>query len=101
MREDQAFHENYEKLVEYKRAFGHCNIPAKYRRDRPLGRWAGKMRVLRASDELDVDRLKALSDIQFGWEIDASSEAQDSIGGSHDSDDSESSSDDDYDQSSD
>ena len=69
MREDEAFHENYEKVVAFKRAFGHCNIPAKYRRDRPLGRWAAKMRVLRAADELDIDRLKALNDIDFGWEL--------------------------------
>lgn len=98
MREDEAFHENYEKLVEYKRAFGHCSIPAKYRRDRPLGRWAAKMRVLRASDELDADRLKALNDIDFGWEIDVSSGAQDSAGGSQDSDDSDNSSDEESDQ---
>lgn len=79
MREDEAFHENYDKLVTYKQTFGHCNIPAKYRRDRPLGRWANKMRVLRAAGELDIDRLKALNDIEFGWETGISEDAGDAV----------------------
>ena len=46
---------------------GHCNVPNKYRRDRPLGRWAAKMRDLYCYDQLDTDRRKALSDIGFVW----------------------------------
>jgi Helicase associated domain len=70
MRDDEAFHENYDKLVAFKKAKGHCGIPNKYRRDRPLGRWAAKMRDLRAMEELDADRLKALNDIGFVWKLD-------------------------------
>lgn len=68
MRDDEAFHENYEKLLSFKKARGHCNVPNKYRRDRPLGRWAAKMRDLYLYDQLDADRRKALNDIGFVWE---------------------------------
>ena len=73
MRDDEAFHENYEKLVAFKAARGHCSVPNKYRRDRPLGRWAAKMRELYATDQLDADRLKALNDIGFVWTLEPSS----------------------------
>ena len=46
---------------------GHCNVPNKFRRDRPLGRWAAKMREIYSCDELDADRKKALNDIGFVW----------------------------------
>lgn len=42
-------------------------VPNKYRRDRPLGRWAAKMRDLYCYDQLDADRRKALTDIGFVW----------------------------------
>jgi Helicase associated domain len=69
MRDDEAFHENYEKLAAFKKAKGHCGIPNKYRRDRPLGRWAAKMRDLYSMEQLDADRLKALNDIGFAWKL--------------------------------
>jgi cobalamin biosynthesis protein CobT len=69
MRDDEAFHENYEKLVAFKKTKGHCGIPNKYRRDRPLGRWAAKMRDLYATEQLDADRRKALNDIGFAWKL--------------------------------
>ena len=67
MRDDEAFHENYEKLLAFKEARGDANIPNKYRRDRPFGRWAAKMRELYALDQLDADRKKALNDVGFVW----------------------------------
>jgi hypothetical protein len=69
MRDDEAFHENYEKLAAFKKAKGHCNIPTRYRPDWSLGRWAAKMRDLYATEQLDADRLKALSDIGFAWKL--------------------------------
>lgn len=84
MRDDEAFHENYEKLQAFKKEKGHCNIPNKYRRDRPLGRWAAKMRDLYHFDQLDADRKKALSDINFVWKppLVESSEADKEMSGS-------------------
>ncbi|CAB9508973.1 helicase [Seminavis robusta] len=81
MRDDEAFHENYEKLVAFKTVKGHCNIPNKYRRDRPLGRWASKMRDLYAADQLDADRKKALNDIGFAWKLDGSGKKDGADGG--------------------
>lgn len=99
MREDEAFHENYEKLVEYKRAHGHCNVPSKYRKDRPLGRWAAKMRELYACEELDADRLKALNGIVFVWKSVASGGGHGSAEGSQSSDTESDSDDEESDQS--
>ena len=87
MREDEAFHENYEKLVEYKCIQGHCNVPSKYRRDRSLGRWAAKMRELHACQELDADRLKALNDIGFVWNVSPSPMEDDDSDSDNDSND--------------
>jgi 4-hydroxybenzoate polyprenyltransferase len=33
------WHQQYEKLVEFKRKNGHCSVPIRYGHDKALGRW--------------------------------------------------------------
>jgi hypothetical protein len=33
------WNKQYEKLVEFKRKTGHCNVPTKYEKDKSLGAW--------------------------------------------------------------
>jgi hypothetical protein len=38
--DDKLWHQQYEKLVEFKRKTGHCIVPSKYKKDKSLGQWS-------------------------------------------------------------
>ena len=45
---DKRWHQQYEKLVEFKRKNGHCIVPFRYEQDKPLGQWVSKQRASHA-----------------------------------------------------
>jgi hypothetical protein len=56
---------NYQKLVEYKKRFGHCNVPIKWKEDGSLGRWVFKNR--KNQDKLSLDKYNKLNELGFNW----------------------------------
>jgi hypothetical protein len=82
------FDEMFNKLVEFKRKNGHCNIPNRYKEDRRLGKWVSKLREKRGeldkkeeeyetsnsrgkvtSRTLTKERIEQLDEIGFTWRI--------------------------------
>jgi len=63
---------NYEKLVQYKKEHGDCNIPRTYQKDRKLANWIWiqrqKKRGKSAYSPLTEDQLKSLNKIGFVWD---------------------------------
>jgi hypothetical protein len=61
----------YQRLIDYKRINGHCNIPKEWEEDRPLARWVGSQRVLFKKGLLSDDRIRQLEKLQFLFSIHA------------------------------
>jgi hypothetical protein len=65
--DDKLWHQQYKKLVEFKRKTGHCKVPRQYEQDKSLGRWVATQRTFHKDDKLRLDRKKLLDDIGFAW----------------------------------
>lgn len=59
-----SWEESFSKLQEFKKKFGHCNVPSRYPADVPLGRYVEKIRGGKYTPE-QYERLVALG---FDWE---------------------------------
>jgi hypothetical protein len=64
---DKLWHQQYEKLVEFKRKKGHCLVPRKYELDKSLGMWVSKQRSLHCHNTIRLDREGLLDEIEFVW----------------------------------
>jgi hypothetical protein len=67
---DKRWHQQHEKLLEYKRINGNCMVPYKYEQDRSLGRWVGKQRKCHKNDVMKQDRKDLLDELGFVWTVD-------------------------------
>ncbi|HPI19375.1 MAG TPA: helicase associated domain-containing protein [Candidatus Kapabacteria bacterium] len=56
---------NYNKLVEYKNKYGHCNIPRNDKHYAKLCKWISGMRYHK--ERLTVKKIKMLDEIGFNW----------------------------------
>ena len=72
-----TFEERCEELIEFKDEFGHCNVPAKYSANIPLGWWCHKTRYNYNQKRhgkptlinISQDQIKCLEEIGFQWKI--------------------------------
>jgi hypothetical protein len=64
---DKLWHQQYEKLVEFKRRNGHCTVPFKYQEDKSLGQWVQTQRICQSNNKLGIDRKERLDEIGFAW----------------------------------
>jgi hypothetical protein len=60
-----SWHQQYEKLVEFKRKNGHCLVPTRYQKDMALGAWVGRQRQFRVNSKLRQDQKGLLDEIGF------------------------------------
>jgi hypothetical protein len=67
---DAPWHQQYEKLVEFKRNNGHCLVPQKYQEDASLGIWVSQQRQVNTNKEVRPDRKALLDKIGFAWKVD-------------------------------
>lgn len=58
----------FEKLIEYKQQFGHCNVPQNYN-DRQLARWVTDQRGFYQNNSMPEYRIKLLEEIGFEWRL--------------------------------
>ena len=71
--------QRYDELIAFKQQHGHCNVPAKYAQNKPLGRWVSTQRtqykLLRQGKQysLTAERQAALEKIGFEWGLHESS----------------------------
>jgi hypothetical protein len=66
----KLWHQQYEKLVEYKRKNGHCKVPTKYKDDKSLGLWVSNQRARHANNKMLLDRKELLDALEFVWKAD-------------------------------
>jgi uncharacterized protein YbgA (DUF1722 family) len=68
--DDKLWHEQYQKLVEFKRKTGHCIVPSKYEQDKSLGKWVGNQQQRHAKNKMRPHRSELLDRIGFAWKYD-------------------------------
>jgi hypothetical protein len=72
----KIFHDNCQKLIEYKQKHGHIDVPVKYPEDEKLGKWVKKWKTeyrrykkmngkIDVEPKINLDRMKALERIGF------------------------------------
>ncbi len=64
-RHETAWNEMYQRLVRFKNAHGHCNVPTKWNVDRQLGRWVAIQRTRK--NTIKKERIRRLNEIGFRW----------------------------------
>jgi hypothetical protein len=64
--EQKIWHQQYRKLVEFKRKNGHCMVPFKYKQDKSLGHWVSNQR---ARHVMLQDRKDLLDELEFVWRV--------------------------------
>jgi uncharacterized protein YbgA (DUF1722 family) len=67
---DKKWHQQYEKLVEFKRKNGHCIVTRGYKEDKSLGYWVSKQRRFHTNNTMQPDRKELLDEIGFVWKAD-------------------------------
>ena len=65
---DDLWNQRFEELKDYKKQFGHCNVPWKYKANPQLGTWVAHQRS-RTSNER---RRAKLESIGFEWSVGSS-----------------------------
>jgi hypothetical protein len=55
----------YQELVEFKKEFGHCNVPGRWAENKQLGRWVDNQRYFFKCRKLSVERVQRLRHIGF------------------------------------
>jgi hypothetical protein len=64
---DELWHQQYEKLLEYKRKNGHCKVPQTNKDDKSLGVWVMCQRARHANKKMQPDRKELLDALDFVW----------------------------------
>lgn len=66
-RGDISFNQRYNELIEFKEIFGHCDVPKRYRANRPLAAWVSNIRSRRKRGSLSQEKIDILDKIGFCW----------------------------------
>lgn len=67
--ERNAWERMFDRLVEFKRIHGHCNVPQKGGGDKRLGKWVNTQRTQCNRGTLRPDRKQQLDSIGFVWSL--------------------------------
>lgn len=63
--ERDAWDSMFERLLQFKKTYGHCNVPQRWPADRKLGRWVNSTR--HRTSRLKEHQIKQLASIGFLW----------------------------------
>jgi hypothetical protein len=64
-----AWAQRLEDLKRFKKEHGHCNVPAHYPPNRPLGRWVNHIRLRKKAGKLAEERIRCLEELGFRWAL--------------------------------
>jgi hypothetical protein len=65
--DDNQWHQQCERLGEFKRKNSHCKVPQSYEQDNSLGQWVKTQRKCQKNNNLRLDQKKLLDEIGFVW----------------------------------
>ncbi len=63
-------------LLEFRRRFGHCRVPATWPENINLGRWVVKTRRLKNTGRLNAEKVRRLNEAGFVWDAMAAHQAK-------------------------
>jgi hypothetical protein len=66
-RQELAWDEMYQRLVNYKRIHGDCDVLQEWREDPQLGSWVVKQKYLRKKGLLTKERIMKLNEVWMRW----------------------------------
>jgi len=64
-----AWEDRYQELIEFKKTYGHCNVPYNYPDNPQLGIWVINQRQSKKNSKLLPERERLLEEIGFNWTI--------------------------------
>jgi len=67
--QEASWWEFYEKLCDYKKEHGDTLVPVHSHSDKAVGAWVARQRRLHNIGQLQEDRVQALEDISFSWDV--------------------------------
>ncbi len=67
--EPNVWEQMFERLLKFKKAHGHCNVPQKGGTDRKLGRWVNVQRLFHMRGKIRPERRKQLEVVGFVWNM--------------------------------
>ncbi|MBM2813699.1 MAG: box helicase [Ignavibacteria bacterium] len=65
--DDTYWNNRFEELIQFKKEFGHCNVPYRYKKNPELSSWVSNQRTYFA--KLSDERIKMLNEIGFKWKF--------------------------------
>jgi hypothetical protein len=69
-KEDEKWHQQYLRLLDFHEGHGHCIVKGFYDKDKSLGKWVGNQRQYYAENTMPEDRKQLLDELGFVWKID-------------------------------
>jgi len=64
---DELWNSRFAQLIEFKKRFGHCDVPCHWPKDRLLGHWVSNQRSFRNKGWLNQERIARLDKLGFRW----------------------------------
>ena len=65
----KSWEERFRELRNFKQRFGHCQVPAMWAENMPLGAWARHQRVLHQHGKLPAHQRRRLDELGFCWRV--------------------------------
>jgi Helicase associated domain len=77
---DPRWTRSVQRLLAFRRRFGHCRVPATWAEDVNLGRWVVKTRRLKNTGRLSAEKVRRLNEAGFVWDARATRQStQDAV----------------------
>jgi hypothetical protein len=64
---EERWEMRFAELTRFRERFGHCDVPAKWKENKPLGRWLNAQRERYRAGLLDAERLERLEKLGVKW----------------------------------
>jgi len=65
----KSWEERFRELRKFKQRFGHCQVPAVWAENTPLGAWVRHQRVLHEQGKLPAHQRRRLDELGFCWRV--------------------------------
>ena len=64
---DERWERRFDQLREFRRRFGHCRVPARWKEDVPFGHWVHVQKAFKKKGALSAMRIALLDGLGFEW----------------------------------
>ncbi len=64
----ELWEQRFAELLAFQQRFGHCDVPARWHENVPLGRGVSVQRLFRRRGWLSADRIRRLDEVGFSWD---------------------------------